>query len=67
MDQIQKILDIHNDGRNRIANGSIDPFPPALRMAKMCWSKQLAKLAELNTRQCEMKHDGCRNTSEFLM
>lgn len=31
-------------------------------MAKMVWSKELAWLAELNTKQCEMKHDECRST-----
>lgn len=60
--QIQRILDGHNDRRNRIAIGGISPFPRAIRMAKMTWNDEMAMLAGLNTRQCQMKHDACRNT-----
>lgn len=31
----------------------------------MVWSDELAFLAHLNTRQCRMNHDACRNTNDF--
>lgn len=31
----------------------------------MVWSDELAFLAQLNTRQCKMSHDACRNTNSF--
>lgn len=34
-------------------------------MATMRWHAELAKLAELNVRQCAMVHDECRNTDAF--
>ncbi|XP_073828566.1 venom allergen-1-like [Musca autumnalis] len=58
------IVDRHNQLRNQIAKG-FSPFKPAVRMATMRWHSELAKLAELNVRQCEMKHDKCRNTDTF--
>jgi uncharacterized protein YkwD len=64
--QMKRILDGHNQRRNLVALGGLRPFPPAARMAQMKWDNELAKLAMLNTRQCEIKHDDCRNTSEIL-
>lgn len=40
-------------------------YKPAVRMATIRWSPELAKLAELNVKQCIMKHDQCRNTNQF--
>lgn len=40
-------------------------FSPARRMAQMIWNDDLAFLAHLNTRQCRMSHDACRNTNDF--
>lgn len=34
-------------------------------MATMQWSSELAQLAELNVKQCVMKHDECHNTKDF--
>ncbi|KAM7347152.1 venom allergen-1-like [Cochliomyia hominivorax] len=59
-----QILDKHNSLRNRIAKG-FGKFPSASRMATMVWSNELAKLAEYNVKQCQIKHDQCRNTKEF--
>ncbi|KAM7347467.1 venom allergen-1-like [Cochliomyia hominivorax] len=59
-----QILDKHNLLRNRIAKG-FGKFPSASRMATMVWSNELAKLAEYNVKQCQMKHDQCRNTKSF--
>ncbi|KAJ6634614.1 Antigen 5 like allergen Cul n 1 [Pseudolycoriella hygida] len=35
-------------------------------MAQIFWSDELAFLAELNTKQCKMNHDACRNTNNFI-
>lgn len=57
-----QILNVHNTLRNKIALGEEPRFKPAKRMAKMVWSNELAWLAELNTKQCKMEHDECRDT-----
>lgn len=31
----------------------------------MVWNDDLSFLAELNTKQCQLKHDACRNTAQF--
>ncbi|XP_075157843.1 antigen 5 like allergen Cul n 1-like [Haematobia irritans] len=59
------VLHRHNIKRNKIASGRVRNYKPACRMATMRWSKELASLAALNVRQCEMKHDACRNTKYF--
>lgn len=38
--------------------------PIAARMAKMVWDDELAELAALNVKQCKLRRDKCRNTSE---
>lgn len=60
-----QILQLHNQRRNRIALGQEPRFQSARRMGQMIWNDDLAWLAELNTRQCEMRHDACRNTPAF--
>lgn len=60
-----QILRIHNVFRNKIALGQEPPFRSAKRMAQMVWNHELAWLAELNTKQCKMSHDKCRNTARF--
>jgi predicted aminopeptidase len=60
--QKQQILNTHNALRNLIALGRLPNFSPARRMAQLQWDDQLAAIAELNTRQCKMAHDTCRNT-----
>jgi Cysteine-rich secretory protein family len=61
---MQLLVDGHNKYRNMIALGKVSGFQSAKRMAKVTWNNELAKLAELNTKQCDMKHDDCRNTRE---
>ena len=63
----QKFLDAHNEKRNGIASGSVSGFGPATRMATVVWSDEMAALAVLNTKQCEMEHDKCRATGIFLL
>lgn len=68
--QRQAILDQHNTWRHNTAGGSISGYqgvtlPTATRMAKMQWSDELAQFAALNTKQCMMRHDSCRGSSQF--
>ncbi|XP_028894690.2 antigen 5 like allergen Cul n 1-like [Zeugodacus cucurbitae] len=64
--QTQKdlIVDSHNNKRNTVAGGKTK-LKPACRMATMQWDNELAELAALNVKQCQMKHDACRNTDAF--
>lgn len=55
----------HNKFRNTIALGDHPDFNSAQRMAQLVWNDELAWLAQLNTRQCAMKHDACHNTAKF--
>ena len=61
----QQFFNAHNEKRNGIASGSVARFGPAVRMATVVWSDEMAALAELNTKQCEMEHDKCRATGIF--
>ncbi|EDW86490.2 uncharacterized protein Dwil_GK14730 [Drosophila willistoni] len=60
-----QILLGHNVRRNQIAGGNLNGYRSARRMATMRWDNELAQLALLNVRQCEMRHDACRNTDTF--
>lgn len=60
-----QILKAHNQLRNKIALGQQAGFSTARRMAQMVWNNDLAWLAELNTKQCQMNHDACHNTAQF--
>ncbi|KAH8262258.1 hypothetical protein KR026_010699, partial [Drosophila bipectinata] len=55
----------HNDKRNYIAGGYDPNHNAACRMATMEWDDELAYLASLNVRQCNMVHDSCHNTDAF--
>ncbi|ALC49419.1 Ag5r [Drosophila busckii] len=59
------IVDRHNQHRNFIAGGGASHLSRACRMATMRWNDELAYLASLNVRSCEMKHDKCRKTDAF--
>ncbi|XP_034486541.1 antigen 5 like allergen Cul n 1-like [Drosophila innubila] len=61
----QHLVRLHNVRRNNLALGKVAKYNSARRMATMRWSPELAKLAELNARQCQMKHDACHNTNKF--
>ena len=64
--QAQKdaIVDSHNAKRNTVAAGNT-ALSPACRMATMQWDEELATLAALNVKQCQMRHDACHNTDAF--
>ncbi|KAH8385462.1 hypothetical protein KR093_005089, partial [Drosophila rubida] len=59
------VVDEHNVRRNNLAQGKLPRYETARRMATMQWSPQMAPLAELNVKQCLMKHDACHNTPKF--
>lgn len=58
----EQMLKGQNEKRNGVASGSVAGFGPAVRMATLVWSDELAYLAELNVMQCSMTHDECHNT-----
>lgn len=59
----------HNSLRNKLAGGTMTSrggtFPSASNMSVLKWDDELAKLAELNVKQCTMNHDQCRSTLKF--
>lgn len=55
----------HNLHRNFIAGGGDSKLSPACRMATIKWNDELAYLASLNVKSCQMKHDACHNTDAF--
>ncbi|XP_055537839.1 antigen 5 like allergen Cul n 1-like [Wyeomyia smithii] len=63
------IMSRHNGMRNTLASGRMSStrgtFPAAKKMPLLKWNNELAKLAELNVKQCEMEHDKCRSTAKF--
>lgn len=59
------IIHLHNEARNRLANGSLPGFESASRMPSVVWNEELAQLAELNTKSCKFEHDECRNTELY--
>ncbi|XP_037932306.1 uncharacterized protein LOC119667094 [Teleopsis dalmanni] len=61
------LLDKHNTLRNTVAAGNLSGYTAAKRMATIVWDAELAMLAELNVKQCAMKHDQCRNTDKFKL
>ncbi|XP_062141056.1 antigen 5 like allergen Cul n 1-like [Drosophila sulfurigaster albostrigata] len=63
----QHLVKLHNVRRNNIALGNLPRYDTAKRMATMRWSPQLATLAALNVKQCQMKHDACHNTPKYKM
>ena len=59
------IVNVHNIYRNKTAAGLSNLNREAAAMGTILWSDELASVAEFNTKQCEMKHDRCRNTDKF--
>lgn len=55
----------HNHYRNLIAGGGVSKLKPACRMATMKWNDELAYLASLNVKSCQIRHDACHNTDAF--
>ncbi|XP_028033038.1 venom allergen 5-like [Bombyx mandarina] len=60
-----QILLLHNRHRDNIAMGLEAGQPPATNMRKMYWDYELEEMAELWARQCQKRHDECRNTIRF--
>ncbi|XP_055911692.1 antigen 5 like allergen Cul n 1-like [Eupeodes corollae] len=59
------ILHEHNKRRNFIALGLLPGYYPATRMATMKWDDELAYLALLNLKTCNLDHDECYNTYRY--
>lgn len=59
------ILDAHNELRNKAAAGLPNLNRKAIAMNTLVWSTELQRLATLNSKQCDMDHDDCRNTENF--
>lgn len=55
----------HLEVRQKWASGKGDIDVKACRMPTLSWNSELASLAELNVKQCKMKHDQCHNTAQF--
>ncbi|XP_055611191.1 antigen 5 like allergen Cul n 1-like [Uranotaenia lowii] len=64
-----RILQLHNQLRNKIASGKQDYpggfYPTAARMTTMQWDEELAYIAGFNARRCITGHDKCRETSKY--
>lgn len=60
-----QIMLLHNRHRDNIAMGLEAGQPPATNMRKMYWDYELEKMAEVWARQCQKRHDECRNTIRF--
>lgn len=60
--QNAKIVQLHNVNRNKVASGTVNNLKRASRMATMVHDQELADLAALNVKQCEMSHDQCHDT-----
>ncbi|XP_011179043.1 antigen 5 like allergen Cul n 1 [Zeugodacus cucurbitae] len=63
--QKDALIQMHNEKRNTVAGGDTK-LKPACRMATMDWDDELASLAMLHAKRCEIDHDPCRNTDTFL-
>ncbi|XP_063633782.1 venom allergen 5-like [Cydia splendana] len=60
-----QLLLLHNRHRDNVAMGLDPGQPPAANMRKMYWDYELEEMAELWARQCQKRHDECRNTFRF--
>ncbi|KAH8342431.1 hypothetical protein KR059_007498, partial [Drosophila kikkawai] len=60
-----KVLELHNERRYRLANGNDSRLPEAARLVTMQWSPELAILAEFNAHMCQLEEDDCRNSAQF--
>ncbi|CAG5039801.1 unnamed protein product [Parnassius apollo] len=60
-----QVLLLHNRHRDNIAMGLEAGQPPAANMRKMYWDYELEEMAEVWARQCQKRHDECRNTIRF--
>ncbi|RWR99219.1 vespid v5 venom allergen-like protein, partial [Dinothrombium tinctorium] len=56
---IELIISLHNELRNKIANGeqSKHGFPSAANMMEMEWDDELSSIAQWHASQCRFKHE----------
>ncbi|XP_022222832.2 antigen 5 like allergen Cul n 1 [Drosophila obscura] len=60
-----QLLHAHNTLRQKWASSGGTVPRSACRMATISWDPELARLAELNARQCLLEHDKCHNTQKY--
>ena len=65
VDMKNAILEAHNQYRNKAAGGLPGLNRKAAAMNTLVWSNELQRMATLNSKQCDMDHDECRNTENF--
>ncbi|XP_054083054.1 venom allergen 3-like [Zeugodacus cucurbitae] len=65
-------VDRHNEHRNRLAGGEQEfgnqgagIFPKATRMREVIWDDELAYIAGIHAKRCNMEHDACHGTERF--
>ncbi|XP_011193249.1 antigen 5 like allergen Cul n 1 [Zeugodacus cucurbitae] len=63
-------VDRHNEHRNRLAGGEQEfkgggKFPKATRMREVIWDDELAYIAGIHAKRCNMEHDSCHDTERF--
>lgn len=67
--EMNAIVSLHNDLRNRIAAGNETGhgFPASSNMRRLEWSPELARIAQNHADQCHFGHDcyACRRSQEF--
>lgn len=68
----QQIVNLHNDLRRRVAQGSETlgapgPQPPAANMQEFTWDDELATIAQRLAYQCIFEHDTCRSVDRFYV
>lgn len=56
------ILQHHNELRNKVALGQVEPHPGASNMNQLVWDDELEFIAQCWANQCKFQHDNCRNT-----
>ncbi|CAH0554662.1 unnamed protein product [Brassicogethes aeneus] len=62
----QKILDVHNKLRSKIASGTEPLYKGEVaNMREMSYDMDLEKMAECHANQCMFSHDKCRRTPAF--
>lgn len=64
---ISIILMEHNNLRNQLAGGHLDPFPEGSKMRDVTWDETLEYLAAIQIQNCNMKHDQCHATMSHPM
>lgn len=56
------IVTMHNEFRNKLANGSLPGYSPAAQMNTLEWDDDLQETAEIFAQYGTYKHDDCRAT-----